>query len=128
MALSNTDKRHLRGLAHDMDPIARIGNKRVTPAVIAHVDELLESRELVKLRLLDADKDEVVEARDALVEATGADLVQMIGGTLVLFRRRAHEPEIRMPGERPFAHQRRREAAAKASTQKPRRPQRGKRR
>ena len=121
MALSNKDKRHLRGLAHGMDPIARIGSKRVTEAMIAHVDELLESRELVKLRLLDADKEEVEEARDALVEGTGAELIHLIGGTLVLFRRRAHEPEIRMPGERPFAHQRRRDAANKANTRKARR-------
>jgi RNA-binding protein len=128
MALSNNDKRHLRGLAHDMAPIARIGSKRVTEAMVAHVDELLESKELVKLRLLDADKDEVEEARDALVEGTGAELVQLIGGTLVLFRRRAQEPEIRMPGERPFAHQRRREAANKANTRKPRRATKPKRR
>lgn len=115
MALSNKDKRHLRGLAHSKDPIARIGSKRVTEGVIAHVDDLLEQHELVKLRLLDAEREEVEEARDALVDATGAELVQMIGGTLVLFRRRAHEPEIRLPGERPFAHQVRRAKAAKNS-------------
>jgi len=114
VALSNSDKRHLRGLAHSMDPIARIGSKRVTEGVIAHIDELLENRELIKVRLLDAERDEVEEARDQLVDATGAELVQMIGGTLVLFRRRTHEPEIRLPGERPFAHQVRREKAAKA--------------
>lgn len=121
MALSNYDKRHLRGLAHSMDAIARIGSKRVTEGVIAHVDELLENRELIKLKLLDAEREEVEEARDALVEATGAELVQMIGGTLVLFRRRAHEPEIRLPGERPFAHQVRREKAAQANGAPPRR-------
>lgn len=121
MALSNSDKRHLRGLAHDLDPIARIGSKRVTESMVAHVDELLEARELVKLRLLDAEKDEVEEARDALLAGTGAELVQMIGGTLVLFRRRTHEPEIRMPGERPFAHQRRREKASKENARPARR-------
>lgn len=113
MALSNSDKRHLRGLAHTMDAIARIGSKRVTDGVIAHIDELLENRELIKVKLLDADREEVEEARDQLVDATGAELVQMIGGTLVLFRRRAHEPEIRLPGERPFAHQVRRAKATK---------------
>ena len=65
MALSNSDKRHLRGLAHTMDAIARIGSKRVTDGVIAHIDELLENRELIKVKLLDADREEVEEAGQA---------------------------------------------------------------
>ncbi|MEC7946743.1 MAG: ribosome assembly RNA-binding protein YhbY [Myxococcota bacterium] len=116
MALDNTAKRHLRGLAHRLEPIARIGSKRVTDGVVAHIDELLEARELIKVRLLDADRDEVIEARDRLVAETGAEVVQMIGGTLVLFRRRAHEPEILLPGERPFAHQKRREKAQRTQS------------
>ena len=121
MPLDNRALRHLRGLGHHLEPIARIGSKRVTDAVIAHVDELLEARELIKLRLLDADREEVEEARDQLLAGTSAELVQMIGGTLVLFRRRSHEPEILLPGERPFAHQVRRERAAQASKKKRRR-------
>jgi len=86
--LSPLKTRHLRGLAHHLDPVMRIGSDRVSAGVIGHIEELLEARELIKVRMLDADKDEVTEARDAIVAATGAAAVQTIGGTLVLYRRR----------------------------------------
>jgi RNA-binding protein len=116
-SLDNAQVRFLRGEAHAMQPIMRIGSKRVTDAVVAHVDELLEARELIKIKMLDADKGEIGAARDEIVARTGAHAVHMIGGTLILFRRRQTDPELRLPGERPFAR-------SKARVLKPRRSSR----
>jgi RNA-binding protein len=97
MSLSNNQKRHLRSLAHGMAPLANIGGARVSDAVVRHVDELLEARELVKVKLLDAEREEVEEARATLSERCRADVVQVIGGTLVLYRRHHTEPKIALP-------------------------------
>lgn len=97
MTLSNAQKRHLRGLAHSMHPLANIGGQRVTDAVVRHVDELLEARELVKVKVLDAEREEVAEARDVLSKRCRAEVVQVIGGTLVLYRRHHTDPKIRLP-------------------------------
>ena len=90
--------RWLRAQAHHMKPIVIIGQDRVTDGVIKHVDGALEQHELVKLRLTAAEKIEAVEAASQLVEGTGAVLVQRIGHTLVLYRRRIKgPPTIKLP-------------------------------
>ena len=90
--------RFLRAKAHHLKPVVIIGQNRVSAAVIQHVESALEQHELVKIRLTDAEKEEAVEAGLLLVEGTQAILVQRIGHTLVLYRRRRRgAPTIRLP-------------------------------
>jgi len=91
--------RWLRSKAHHLKPIVIIGSDRVSEGVIRHVDAALEQHELIKVRLTAADKKEAVTAAAELVSGTDAVLVQRIGHTLVLYRRRLQgEPTIRIPG------------------------------
>jgi len=81
-----------------MKPFVIIGQDRVTEGVIQHVDGALEQHELVKVRLTAAEKIEAVEAGAQLADGTGAVLVQRIGHTLVLYRRRRHgQPTLKLP-------------------------------
>ena len=86
--LSGKQIRFLRSKAHHLKPVVIIGQNRVTAAVVQHVEAALEQHELIKVRLTDAEKEEAVEAGQQLVDGTGAVLVQRIGHTLVLYRRR----------------------------------------
>ena len=96
--LSGKQIRFLRGKAHHMKPVVIIGQNRVTAAVIQHVEAALEQHELIKVRLTDAEKQEAVQAGLRLVEGTRSVLVQRIGHTLVLYRRRKRgAPIIRLP-------------------------------
>ena len=90
--------RFLRAKAHHLKPVVIIGQNRVTPAVIQHVDEALEQHELLKVRLTDAEKEEAVEAASLLVEGTESVLIQRIGHTIVLYRRRKKgAPTYKLP-------------------------------
>ena len=97
-ALRGKQIRFLRAKAHHLKPVVIIGQNRVTPAVIQHVEEALEQHELLKVRLTDAEKEEAVEAASILVEGTGSVLVQRIGHTIVLYRRRKKgQPTYKLP-------------------------------
>ncbi len=74
-----------------------VGANRVTEGVIKQVDEALEHHELIKVKLLDAEREEVLEAEEILVSRTRATRVQIIGHILVLYRQREKDPEIRLP-------------------------------
>lgn len=54
--LSGRQRKHLRGLAHDLDPVVHVGAKGLTDAVLDEVDLALESHELIKVRFLDPDE------------------------------------------------------------------------
>jgi len=99
MSLTDSQRRHLRGLAHSLKPVVLVGDKGASEALIRELDLSLAHHELLKVRVKAADR----EDRDALVErlcaATGAELVQRIGHVAVLYRR-AERPRIHLPGHR----------------------------
>jgi RNA-binding protein len=96
MALTSKQARHLRSLAHHLDPVVHVGDRGVTEAVVAKVDTELDHHELIKVRIHE-DRDGVREAAEALAEQTGAELAQVIGKIAVLYRRRRKKPTIRLP-------------------------------
>ena len=85
MPLTTRDKRHLRSLAHHLEPAVRVGGKGVSAGVLAQVDAALSARELVKVRI-DGDRDDVREASEALASGTGAEVAQVIGKIVLLYR------------------------------------------
>lgn len=96
-ALSNPQKRYLRGLAHELKPILLVGAKGVTPALLAELDVALEHHELLKVKLAAEDRDTRDEWIAALVEQSKAALVGRIGHTAILYRRSADKPMIALP-------------------------------
>lgn len=86
--LTGKQKRHLRGLAHHLKPLVQIGADGASDGVLQHIDEALEAHELVKVRLLDADRDDLAEALSRVEAQVKAHIVQTVGHTLVLFRQR----------------------------------------
>ncbi len=98
MPLTASQKRYLRGFAHALNPVVRVGQRGVTPAVLNELDGALEHHELVKVKLGEADRD----ARDAAIEALGAgcgaELVQAVGHVACFYRANAHDSQFALPG------------------------------
>ncbi|MBK7250542.1 MAG: ribosome assembly RNA-binding protein YhbY [Gammaproteobacteria bacterium] len=97
MKLTEKQRRHLRGLAHPLQPVVRIGQAGLGAGVIAETDRALTDHELIKVKVQGADRD----ARDLmlaeLAQRTGACLVQRIGHVAVLYRARTEPPQIVLP-------------------------------
>jgi RNA-binding protein len=96
LGLTSRQSRHLRSLAHHLDPVVRVGTAGVTDAVVSKLDHELTTHELVKVRL-EGDRAEVRADAAQLATATGSELAQIIGRIAVLYRRRAKKPTIRLP-------------------------------
>jgi RNA-binding protein len=96
MNLSPKQRKFLETLAHDIEPVVRIGKGGVTPALIQSVIDSLKTQELIKVKILDnssAEKDDVAEI---LVEHADCTLVRIIGRVLILFRPRDEEKKRRI--------------------------------
>ncbi len=94
--LTGKERRTLRGLAHALKPVVMIGQQGVTEGVIASVNVALEDHELIKVKVLNSLYEPLAEVAEALVEGTGAALVQKIGRMLVFYRRNEDEPKIEL--------------------------------
>jgi RNA-binding protein len=102
VSLTGSQRRFLRGLAHDLDPVLMIGHKGITEPVLKELDRVLEAHELVKVRLAQNAPLPVREAATELAGASGAHVAQTIGHVAILYRQ-ATDPEarrIRLPAPR----------------------------
>lgn len=97
--LRGKQKRYLRSQAHHMQPIFQIGKNGVSPELLQQVDDALEKRELFKVSLLQ-NTDEIVEdVAEIFEEELGAQVVQIIGRILVVYRPSSKEKNQRYSTE-----------------------------
>jgi RNA-binding protein len=90
--LNGKQRSYLRGLANTIPPVIQLGKDGITDAVIKQVDDVLESRELIKLTILRNSILDPREACDMLCEATGSDPVQVIGNRFAIYRKSKNKP------------------------------------
>ncbi len=97
MALSNTQKRHLRSLAHSLKPVVMIGQHGMKDSILEELEIALDAHELIKVRVSADDREGRAELIGTLVSASDAELIQTIGHIAVLFRRNPKKPKIALP-------------------------------
>jgi RNA-binding protein len=95
--LTSKQRATLRGFANTIQPVTQVGKSGVTPELIKTVDNCLDSRELIKLSVLETAGLTAREAADAVSDATGADVVSVIGRKFVLYKPFKENPKIVLP-------------------------------
>ena len=96
--LTAKQRAHLKSLAHPLKAIVHIGKEGVSGTLIKAIEEALATRELIKAKVLEAaPADARAIANDIDVEMPDVHIVQIIGKTIVLYRRHPETPEIRLP-------------------------------
>jgi RNA-binding protein len=96
--LTGRQRQYLRGLAHPLAPIVRVGKGGVTDAVIAETKKSLHSHELIKVRIEVDESAGRKAVAEKLAEAADAQLAGTVGKIAILYRPRDEEPEIKLPG------------------------------
>ena len=92
--LTSKQRQYLRGLAHPLAPVVRVGKAGVTESVIAETKKSLHSHELIKVRI---EADDRKAAAESLAAATDAQIAGVVGKVAILYRAREEEPEIELP-------------------------------
>jgi RNA-binding protein len=96
--LRGKDRRYLRGLGVALKPAVVVGKEGMSASVLAEIDRVIGKQELIKVRLLDTvDGDRKELARD-LAGKADVELIQVLGRTVLLYRRNEEEPGIELPG------------------------------
>lgn len=95
--LTPKQRKHLKGLAHPLEPVVRVGRAGVTSSVANEANRSLEAHELIKVRVEAEGADPRQRLAEDLAGRTGSTVVGLIGKMAILYRPRAEDPEIRLP-------------------------------
>ncbi len=83
--LSSSQRSYLRSQAHHLEPVVLIGKHGITDGTIESIDRVLEARELIKIKFREF-KDEKLSLSEKITELTNAQIVGVIGHTVIIFR------------------------------------------
>jgi len=98
--LTTKQRQYLKGLAHALSPVVRVGRDGLTPPVIIETKKSLLAHELIKVRIESDDSSARREIAEELARAADAELAGTIGKLAILYRRREEKPKIKLPSTR----------------------------
>lgn len=92
--LTSKDRAKLRAIANQIDTILQVGKGGIGEQLIKQVDDALEAREIIKIRVLETAPGFAREMGEELAQATNSEVVQTIGTKIVLYRKNKKNPKV----------------------------------
>lgn len=111
--MTGKERAAFRAQANHLEPLFQVGKGGMSDALIKQTDDALKARELIKVKvLLESSPITPRETADELAKATGAEVIQVIGGVIVLYR---ESPELK---EKALQKEKNKKMAAKKAKEK----------
>ncbi|MDB4981329.1 MAG: hypothetical protein JWM82_2081 [Myxococcales bacterium] len=110
-------RRKLRAHGHPLHAIVRVGKSGITPGLLAQVAQALFDHELIKVKIEAECPVDRFAVGDELAGQPGTQVVQIVGRTVLVYKRHPQKPRFEGVASRPLTAEER-EAAAKAKAAK----------
>ena len=94
--LTQSEKKQLKALASKETVKYQIGKNEITDSVLDVLNKALTARELIKVDVLKGATNPVMELALDLSSRLNADIVQVVGRVIVLFRRNKENQKIKL--------------------------------
>lgn len=94
--LNSRQRAQLRSMANDYETILQIGKSGIGENTVKQVNDALEARELIKLRVLETCPQTSRQAADLLAAETNSNVVQVIGSRFILYRESKDNKTIKL--------------------------------
>ena len=97
MAISEAQKKHLRGLGHQLKPVVMIGDGGLSPSVLEEYESALSHHELIKVSVRVGDRRDRDNIIGELCSIGSAELIQRVGNMALLYRQDPEQNKIKLP-------------------------------
>ncbi|MCI7238353.1 MAG: ribosome assembly RNA-binding protein YhbY [Anaerococcus sp.] len=85
--LTGKQRAALKQEAHDFKPVINIGKNSITDELIKAIDEALEARELIKIKILSNNLDDQEEIVNDVIERLDAEFISHLGSIFTIYRK-----------------------------------------
>lgn len=93
MKLKSKQRAYLRKMAHNLEPIVRIGKEGFGENIKQSIIDAITSRELIKVKILQNVDDKEVIIKN-ISEWSEVEIVGTVGGIIILYKENKDEPKI----------------------------------
>lgn len=95
--ITSKQRSYLRSLSNHLDPIFQLGKGGIEEAFLRQLEEALEARELIKIKVLSNSGFDAREASDIICSSINCEGIQAIGSKVVLYKKSLKKPKIELP-------------------------------
>lgn len=95
--LTGKQRSYLKSLANNIDPTYQIGKNGLSDNFIKQVEEAIESRELIKIKILQNSMLNPTEVANEIADKIEAEFVQSIGSRFVIYKESKENKKIVLP-------------------------------
>ena len=85
--ITGKQRAKLKAESHDFKPVINIGKNSLTEDTIKAIDEALEARELIKIKVLNNNLDDQDEIVETLINQLDAEFVNHLGSIITIYRK-----------------------------------------
>ena len=97
MSLTARQRQYLKGLGHALSPVLQVGKEGINERQFASISKALDDHELIKINILETSELDRNEAAEKICTSLNADLVQVIGKKMLLYKKNKKTPKIVLP-------------------------------
>ena len=84
---TSKQRSNLRSMAQTLSPVTQVGKGGISENLISSLSDALDAREIIKVSVLNNAEDDAAETATNLAEALGAEVVEVKGKKIVLYRK-----------------------------------------
>lgn len=95
--LTGKQRAFLKSMANSIDPIFQLGKNGVTESFVKQIEDALEVREIIKIKVLNNSLLDPTEVANQIAEEIDAEFVQSIGSKFVLYKESKENKKIELP-------------------------------
>ncbi|RFC36713.1 MAG: putative RNA-binding protein, YhbY family [Candidatus Nitrotoga sp. SPKER] len=99
LTLTVLQRQNLKARAHPLKPTVMIGSAGLTPTVLGEISRALKSHELIKIRVMNEDREARVVILEQICTQLNAATVQHIGKILVIYQPQEEDVPRRKPAK-----------------------------
>ena len=94
--LTSNDKKTLKSIANTLETKYQLGKSGITDTSVDMFDKALTAHELIKIDVMKNVTTEIMQIALDISSRENADIVQIVGRTIVLYRKHEKNPKIKL--------------------------------
>lgn len=102
-ALSTQERKRLRRIGHELNPVVMLGNHGLSDGVIEELHRALADHELIKVKVAGEDRELRQALIDSVIAVSGAEVVQQVGKIILMYKK-AEKRNVQLSNLVRFAH------------------------
>ena len=94
--ITSKQRAKLKSISHNIKPIINIGKNGISDNLMIQINDLLEAREIIKIKILSNNLDKSKNLINSIIKETNSEFIQFLGNIITIYRKSKKNQKIEL--------------------------------